>query len=1128
MTINIPMKLYQNKCNINFITQYAYINNKYVHINNYTKNNNDKITCAHGHELVMCDGQKIKKYFRHKNSEDTGGDPMTEWHIRMQSYFPLTEFILKKINENQIKERRADALIKEHCCIIEFEHSGKTLDEVVCKANDCYLHNMDIIWVIDGNTNDIEIEELSTGNFLVIFKDDWKYKSFAHTYDFVLLDINDKFFKIPVKKVCNKMILLKEWKPINIVMDILNNNPKQIWNEWQDDNEIKATLTVQQKGAGNGKTYGIWKNIVSNPDKEVFIIVTKQHSAKSVILKELDDQAERNEFHITNNIEEYEISECSKKYIVEYEHIRSQRKCLIIIGTIDSLIWNLSTNKKSNLSFEGVLQTIEEFGINKIDKSTGTISYAGQKICLNKKTELWIDEAQDLDINYFNAIVKLMLETKIDIVMVGDKLQSLEYKENCMTCVENNIPNINIIKETPDNTNRRIKVDGMANEINKIIHFDDYALPQINMTTKLLKSIEPTIEFIETPVIYSGNATNPENQRILEKYVDDIIKLVDKEVNNHNYLPQNFLFIFPIMKQNSIASELETKLNSYWIEKNGEDAGYVNYAIMHKHEDGQVIDTSMSEKSARIVSIRTSKGDGREVVFVLGCTEQTLKLVSRSDEIDLIYESYIHVAMTRAKNKIYFGLVKNNDDIHKRFGSNGLVEFMPNINVKLTHTKIIDYIDNNAVIELLKNNGIEEIQEEKSVGPSKVKQQVDWEYHCIRRAIYLRYAIFSIFEKNKDNNNFCRSQLKTVLDKISKLNVNPLLSADFYNYMKSFNGKHFGDPESEMKVIPLCNMSRKPIYNTYMHKIKKQIEKNITEYKKDNLSLSKQSSIEAVLQWYVIELFTRKQYCQTTPTTIYNIIDHFEKEDSTKITELLHESETIKNTMTKVMTEILMTDQTVQWNIEHMIELDGKCCEEFQIWNRDLPILGFGEKNVYHFMFQSDLNKLNFWDTMIKIMIERFLLFNPANKGKDVEKFKDKKIKTYVFVLKQNKCEIIDYEWDNQTNFSIELKQLVRNAVVKYFSTFTKQLYYYCLFVKKSDIWKENFTSPYHYIATNYSQTYYVRDFFQNLHERHKDNKVFVKNITDNYDIFCKKMTEKIEEMGNRFFGFTEQNDDEW
>ena len=85
------------------------------------------------------------------------------------------------------------------------------------------------------------------------------------------------------------MILLKECKPIDAVMEILNKNPKQIWNEWQDDNEIKATLKVQQKGAGNGKTYGIWKNIISNLDKEVFVIVTKQHSAKSVILKELND-----------------------------------------------------------------------------------------------------------------------------------------------------------------------------------------------------------------------------------------------------------------------------------------------------------------------------------------------------------------------------------------------------------------------------------------------------------------------------------------------------------------------------------------------------------------------------------------------------------------------------------------------------------------------------------------------------------------------------------------------------------------------------------------------------------------------------------------------------------------------
>ena len=52
---------------------------------------------------------------------------------------------------------------------------------------------------------------------------------------------------------------------------------------------------------------------------------------------------------------------------------------------------------------------------------------------LNKKSELCIDESQDLGIEYFNAIMELMLSTKIDIVVVGDKLQSLEHENNFMT-----------------------------------------------------------------------------------------------------------------------------------------------------------------------------------------------------------------------------------------------------------------------------------------------------------------------------------------------------------------------------------------------------------------------------------------------------------------------------------------------------------------------------------------------------------------------------------------------------------------------------------------------------------------------------------------------------------------------
>ena len=64
-------------------------------------------------------------------------------------------------------------------------------------------------------------------SFLIIFKEDWKYKSFSRTYDFILLDISGKIFKIPVKKVTTSMIKLKEYKLIDDVVSKLLTNPKK-------------------------------------------------------------------------------------------------------------------------------------------------------------------------------------------------------------------------------------------------------------------------------------------------------------------------------------------------------------------------------------------------------------------------------------------------------------------------------------------------------------------------------------------------------------------------------------------------------------------------------------------------------------------------------------------------------------------------------------------------------------------------------------------------------------------------------------------------------------------------------------------------------------------------------------
>ena len=66
------------------------------------------------------------------------------------------------------------------------------------------------------------------------------------------------------------------------------------------------------------------------------------------------------------------------------------------------------------------------------------------------------------------------------------------------------------------------------------------------------------------------------------------------------------------------------------------------------------------------MSIHASKGNGCEVVFLLGITENNLKVFSGKTG-NLMYDSLLHVAITRQKKSLYIGLVNNNDDIWKRF-----------------------------------------------------------------------------------------------------------------------------------------------------------------------------------------------------------------------------------------------------------------------------------------------------------------------------------------------------------------------------------------------------------------------------------------------------------------------------
>lgn len=1017
-----------------------------------------------------------------------------KWHNAMENLFPkeMQEIKFLCSSKQSNVSRKADILLNKKRTL-EIQHSYISEKEIIDRCNDWSEFGKEIIWIVDGNEG-IILDELSSKNTLITFKDHWKYKSFEKTYKFILLERDGRIFKIELDKIKSGMIELKESKSLRETIEFLKQKPDNIWELWGDDNVVKSTLAVYQQGAGNGKTYGIWKSIAENPDKKTYIIVTKQHSAKTVIYEELQDQKKRFEngeevYHI-ENIQDDTEENTEKHYVIKYTHKKSKRQCVVIIGTIDSFCYNLSnSNAKGADFFQGIINNIKDNGATKLNN--GYMKYGGQHIQLCKECEIWIDEVQDLPENYLHAMCKLMYETSCYINVVGDKLQTLEFNNNFLTTiVREGLPNINIDVKENVNINRRIKVTNMENRINEIIHFNEYGLPTIECDPEIQKETnnEP-IKIIESPVIYA----NDTDEKKVANYCDKIMCEYIQEVESNNYVPNDFLIIFPIMAKNIIAAELETKIQEYWTKIY--NCKYTRYVYIHKHTEGTVINTNDSVKATRIMSIKSSKGDGRKVVFVLNITEQSLKLVSNNEK-GLIYESQLHVALTRAKQQIYFGLTKNNDDIHKRFGECGFAEYMPKIEQKITIDKIHQLINKQKLIGLINIHITQEnvLKQDVKINQSEI---VDWGYHCIKYQTYYYNVILNILDNKKENQSKQKSQLFVVLDIISKLNIIEYKVSEFWELLRQYN-----KPLENLHVIPLCIISDKPEYNLYIKKIKNSMQ--TVQIHIIDQTLTKLNVYQSIILTYMIELVSCKSYCSITPMDIYNITDFFK--DDTKEKQLLKNIENIRDIINQ--SGINKTHKKVNWNIFKHIRLESDY-DYFNICKFQFPIIGNNETDIIHIVLKSNLSPLNFWDTMIEVLLERFMIYNPNSK--DVERYENKKINTYIYLLDVNGYINFDWLWDK--TLMTDIKVEIKNTMEKYYQNHHNDVYKNFIHTKNKDLqtWKkqpDKVIDLFSQKCKDNKYPEYIIKVFEDINTKIQDDEDY--DYIDTFELFNNKLNKKL------------------
>jgi hypothetical protein len=445
-----------------------------------------------------------------------------------------------------------------------------------------------------------------------------------------------------------------------------------------------GTIYVQQQGAGNGKTYNLVR-LLDNPmfhHFDHYILVAKQHSVKYILYRELLQQAP-----LFTHLKLGPASG-TKKYTILAALGTDWKN--ITISTLDSLFYGIGKIRKSSRDMFHTIAESISLGIT-------------EPHAIDHKTCIFLDESQDTPELYGRALLRLALDSGCSIFAAGDLLQSIYFENNAFRFLLAADYAKKVVWPA-QNICRRFSGRALVDFVNRAINFEKYKLPAVSVP-RAVDCCEPTI------------LVQPRN---IVKAVQAVMKIYTLEVEQGRSAA-DFLIISPFVRDNNLAAGLETEIKIFWSNRL-QKAG--RYVFLHMSEESGPIDLSLSAACTRIVSIHTAKGDGRPVVIVVNLSERALLHFSGAH--NLIYDSMLHVALTRMKEKLYIFRDKTADDIsHRILGTNRGP--LPIFNIGAIH-----------LMETLKNNLFSIIpMPTTDITFPATHQHVDMTYHNLRYRVML-------------------------------------------------------------------------------------------------------------------------------------------------------------------------------------------------------------------------------------------------------------------------------------------------------------------------------------------------------------------------------------------------------
>ena len=1026
-------------------TSYAYVNGKPIAIEQYRKQ--EIAYCKHGHLLCGVKGEHNQWHFRHVSSADCIA-PLSEWHAEWQTHFTQTEIWFDL--EGQHSRRRAD--IVEGKYVVEIQHSTIQREEVDRRNHDYALHGKHVLWVVDGSNITVNGDVLTLDSI-------WKYDSFLNC-PFIYINLGDNVYKVCPSSIKSLTVHVTPMAKLAWIESVKSQH-------LQDVVPRQHKIYLKQQGAGNGKTWGIIQMLAREEFQHYkkFIYVTKQHSAR-VILKE-EFRLQQASLGFTNISD---IQEKQKKFKIDYTNAKGQA-CTVIIATIDSFMYAVG-NKSVNTSdkFQGIAQSIVEGHLDADIR--GTIQYAGVNPKLNAETLYIIDEAQDLNTCYASAVMEIMKKTNMDVYVVGDKLQSISNELNAFTTFQPFA-----ICEEPKNECRRFIHPELIDFVNHMIPFEKYGLLPITP----YKVGEDTSRAV-IPMLAKMAGIHMD----IEDTVDRIIYMMEKEVRENGYVPENFLIVLPFVSNNPLADMLEIAIDQFWIRtlipywKSHQVQDYYRYCIFHKSEEGSSINLDESARSTRMVSIHSSKGDGREVVFVIGVTESVLKLYSGIKDT-LRYDSMLHVALTRMKNTLYIVYIQ--DDIGRSIQAwlNKTGQ-----SFEVTKTCIRNTIKVKDLLRLAEErlNRLVELDFQESSGTSQI---IDMSHHNIRFGILIE----KVRELLEDQSG--RQQIKTQKQISCRIPIQTWFTWKEYNLRVKLN-KGFYDKDGNHQQefsIPLLKINE-GVYNHYLGIIKQHMERvriNVRGGKK-------LCPFELIVMYYMNQI--TQNYNKITMMDLYNIVDVYEKafkhhlkghdhcccketfrdnDNQNSFTDYLNSHYEQMFRVDSLVQKILEAYPTMDWNADHHVKYIDHVSESRFIIRSQCHFIGYNATHVLLCYVTPKLTSLNVNVFKTTAMIDTFIIKNQHDSTENCHKYHGKQVVVCVLAINLDDPYIMNVDVEESL-----VKDAIATSMYDYYSLQNKEVFHF-----------------YQTLRKKYEPKVLIQKMFTNWNAFKKDTDSYVPNYIDGF-----------------------------